>query len=168
MSTIGIFFGSNTGKSEKTAQSIKARLSPAKPNIHNIRFAAPLHFDKYDKLILITSTWGCGDLQDDWVEFDRFIDQIDFSKKTLAFVGLGDQETYPDSFSDGIGLLYGRIAHKAAQVIGQTKIDGYHFLQSKAMVDGMFIGLILDEENQANLTQERILAWISSIKQDFI
>ena len=161
METIGIFFGSNTGKSEKVANLIKAELSKSSIQVHNIRFCAPSHFEKYDTFIIVTSTWGNGDLQDDWVEFDRFIDQIDFSQKTLAFVGLGDQETYPDTFSDGIGLLYGRIAHKAANVIGETDIEGYQFQKSKAVLNDKFIGLILDEDNQADLTKKRISQWVN-------
>lgn len=168
MTTIGIFFGSNTGKSERIAHRIKRELKQFKTDVHNIRFAAPHHFEQYAALVLITSTWGSGDLQDDWCEFDRFLDGIDFSKKKVSFIGLGDQDTYPDSFADGVGMLYQRIAHKAASVIGYTPIDSYQFQQSRAVVDGQFIGLILDEENQPERTEKRIVEWVSRITDALI
>jgi len=163
MGSVGIFYGSNTGKAEKVAKLIQAQLPKSQVQLHNIRVSAPMHFNRYENIILVASTWGGGDLQDDWVEFDQFMDRIDFSNKTVAFVGLGDQETYPDSFSDGIGLLYDLIAHRSSKVIGQTSTEGYDFHQSKAVKENQFIGLILDEDNQANLTKPRIEKWVKEL-----
>ena len=49
-------------------------------------------------------------------------------------------------------------------VVGKTSTDGYSFGGSKAVVDGEFIGLVIDENNQSNLTDERIKNWVEKVK----
>ena len=46
------------------------------------------------------------------------------------------------------------------------RTDGYDFLSSTAQVDGRFVGLILDDNNQPDLTDERIDAWCMQLKQE--
>ena len=41
---------------------------------------------------------------------------------------------------------------------------GYDFEGSAAVEDGYFVGLVLDEENQSNLTPQRIKQWVEQIK----
>jgi flavodoxin len=46
------------------------------------------------------STWGIGDLQQDWDTRINLLAPVDFSGKKVAFFGLGDAMGYPDSFLD--------------------------------------------------------------------
>lgn len=52
-------------------------------------------------------------------------------------------------------------------MVGQTPTDGYHFEASKAVEGGKFVGLVIDEDNQDDLTDERISKWVEQIKGSF-
>ncbi|RMF69726.1 MAG: flavodoxin FldA, partial [Cyanobacteria bacterium J069] len=45
--------------------------------------------------------------------------------------------------------------------------DGYDFNESKAVRDGKFVGLAIDEDNQSDLTTERIQSWVAQLKREF-
>ena len=63
---IGIFFGSTTGTTEAAAGDIARRLGVAAADLHNVADTPADEVDRYDLLLLGSSTWGCGELQDDW------------------------------------------------------------------------------------------------------
>ncbi len=144
MDKIGLFYGSDTGTTEEIVEKIKDAFSK-EISLHNIAEASKEDMEKYDKLILASSTWGDGDLQADWEDFENNLENIDFSNKTVALVGLGDQEGYDDSFCNALGHLYNYV--KDAKIIGRTSTEGYEFEESTAVIDGEFIGLVLDEDN---------------------
>ena len=81
-------------------------------------------------------------------------------------MGLGDQDTYADSFCDGLLPIY-EVANKQGKIIGFTKTEGYEYEETKTIVDGQFIGLMLDEDNQEELSEKRIEEWIGNIKGQF-
>lgn len=164
MDKIGLFYGSDTGTTEEIVEKIKDAFSK-EISLHNIAETSKEDMEKYDKLILASSTWGDGDLQADWEDFENNLENIDFSNKTVALVGLGDQEGYDDSFCNALGHLYNHV--KDAKIIGKTSTDGYEFEESTAVVDGEFIGLVLDEDNQNDLTDKRIETWIKQIEPLF-
>ena len=162
MSKIGIFFGSTTGVTEEIANKISNNLEGAE--VYNISGNED-KLNDFDVLILGTSTWGFGDLQDDWQGTLDELANLDLSGKKVAYFGTGDQSTFADTFIDGIGIINDEIEKTGALVIGQTSIDGYEFSGSKAVVDGKFLGLAIDEVNQSELTDERVEKWISEIKK---
>ena len=59
-----------------------------------------------EPLILGTSTWGFGDLQEDWDAFLGSLTKMNLTGKTIALFGLGDSSTYSDTFVDGMGIIY--------------------------------------------------------------
>lgn len=63
-----------------------------------------------------------------------------------------------------MGILYDIAKDKGASVIGSWETEGYSFSQSAAVEGGKFVGLALDENNQSELTEERIEKWVQSIK----
>ena len=162
MSKIGIFFGSTTGVTEEIANKISNNLEGAE--VYNISGNED-KLNDFDVLILGTSTWGFGDLQDDWQGSLDELANLDLSGKKVAYFGTGDQSTFADTFIDGIGIINDEIEKTGALVIGQTSIDGYEFSGSKAVVDGEFLGLAIDEVNQSELTDERVEKWISELKK---
>ena len=162
MSKIGIFFGSTTGVTEEIANKISNNLEGAE--VYNISGNED-KLNDFDVLILGTSTWGFGDLQDDWQGTLDELANLDLSGKKVAYFGTGDQSTFADTFIDGIGIINDEIEKTGALVIGQTSIDGYEFSGSKAVVDGKFLGLAIDEVNQSELTDERVEKWISELKK---
>ncbi len=102
-----------------------------------------------------------------WEEFLVKIESVDFCGKTLAIYGLGDQVGYPDEFVDAMGELYEFVTERGAKVVGAWPTEGYEFEHSESVVDGKFVGLALDQDNQSNITDERLDAWLNQIAPDF-
>jgi flavodoxin I len=89
-------------------------------------------------------------------------------KKRVAIVGLGNSVLYPEHFADGMADLYERITKQNAKVLGFVDAKDYDFEDSEAVNDdGFFCGLAIDEDNEAELTTERIEKWILILKSDF-
>ena len=167
MESVGIFYGSTYGMTEKVADKIKKAFGRSKVDIYNLKSATIEDMKKYKNLIFGTSAWGIGEMQDDWEYFIDNLAGFDFTGRKLALFGLGDQKEYPESFVDGMGTLYCRLPDKSC-VVGETSIEGYDFYFSLANKDGKFIGLVLDEHHQKNLTDERIKKWVARLKKEFI
>ena len=155
---IGIIFGSSMGNTEEAAGFLAEKLGLENEllNVANCDAA---------KLILGVSTWGTGDLQDDWDAFD--FGGLKLGGKTVAIFGTGDAEGYADSFCGAMGKLYDEVVKAGANVVGAVSTDGYSFEESEAVRDGKFIGLPLDADNESDKTETRILAWIEQIKPHF-
>jgi len=158
MKKIGIFYGSSVGNTRFVAEKIKALIPQSE--LIPVEEATQTTIEKYDFLILGTSTWGVGNLQDD---FETFVDTLidtDLCDKRVAIFGLGDQFTYPDTFCNGMGKLYHLIKDKGCSFVGNWPIDEYDFSESNAVVNEHFIGLALDEDNEPDLTDYRLNKWI--------
>ena len=167
MKKIGLFYATSTGNTENMAEEIKANLSDLNITLHNLASTTNDAMQEYDALIMGISTWGDGDLQDDWEEFFPNLDTAGLSGKTVALFGLGDQEDYGDYFLNAVGTLYHRLVELGAKVVGEWSTDGYEFDESTAVVNGMFVGLALDENNQDDLSKERIARWVTQIRPYF-
>ena len=120
----------------------------------------------YDVLLLGASTWGFGDLQDDWQTVLDELSNLDLQGKKVGYFGTGDQGTFADTFIDALGIINDEIKKTGATIIGQTSTEGYEFSESRAVVDGKFLGLVVDEINQPDLTDERIDAWVEEIQKE--
>lgn len=167
MNKIGLFYGSTIGNTEGVAETITEKIGKNNIDIFDIGGTSKEDLEKYNLLILGTSTWNDGDIQDDWEDFLPSLAEIDFSDKTVALFGLGDQFGYADNFIDGVGILYDSVIAKGAKVVGNWPTEGYDYEESKAERDGMFVGLPLDEDNESELTEERIEKWVELIKGNF-
>ncbi len=166
MTTLGLFYGSTTGNTQNAAQQIKAQLGDALSSVQDIGSAKAETLMPFDVLILGTSTWGYGEEQDDWLSFNSELAKVDWSNKRVALFGLGDQVGYSDTYLDAMGILYDAITKQGAQVIGQWDTEGYEFEDSKARREDRFVGLALDDDNQASDTEARIAQWVSQLKID--
>eukprot|EP00792_Barthelona_sp_PAP020_P011116 TRINITY_DN4927_c0_g1_i1.p1 TRINITY_DN4927_c0_g1~~TRINITY_DN4927_c0_g1_i1.p1 ORF type:complete len:164 (+),score=40.30 TRINITY_DN4927_c0_g1_i1:21-512(+) len=156
-----IFYASSTGNTEQVAKKIKKSLEGFE--IFDIATHGISKMNECDSIIIGASTWGEGDLQDDWEDcFDEF-QEMDLSGKTVAFFGLGDQDNYADEFVNAMGTLYEVAKKNGANVVGFTSTDGYDFDESTAVVDDEFVGLVIDEDNQPELTKQRVESWCSTI-----
>ena len=49
-------------------------------------------------------------------------------------------------------------------MFGLTATEGYEHTESKAELDGKFVGLMCDEDNQYDLSEGRAKAWIEQLK----
>lgn len=158
-----IIFGSSTGTCEELASRIAGKLGVDSSDILEAASISPEQLDGYQNLILGTSTWGAGELQDDWYDGIAVIKKTNLSGKTVAIFGCGDSESYSDTFCGAMAELYNAAKEAGANVIGSVSTEGYTFDDSEAVIDGKFIGLPLDEVNEDNKTDERIDAWVSEI-----
>lgn len=156
-----VIYGSDAGGTKVVASRIAAA---AKGKAIDVRKAKVGDFEDCDLLILGSPTYGLGELQCDWEDSGlALIDAARLEGKTVALFGTGDQFTYADSFVDAIGILYDRVAARGARIIGFTPTEGYDFVASAGERDGHFLGLALDEDNQSDLTERRIAAWIKQL-----
>lgn len=161
-----IFYASSTGNTQEVAEKIAKTLGIT--DVFDISNTNIEKIKEYNKVILGTSTWGDGDLQDDWDDAWNDFCSIDFTNKTVALFGLGDQESYSENFVDAIGTIYEQVVEKNGTVVGATSSDGYDHEESKAQKDdGNFVGLALDEDNQSEETDNRIALWCKQIKETF-
>jgi len=166
---IGLFFGSDEGNTEGVAFRIEQCLGEENVDVLDIGEATQLDFAAYDKLIMGIPTWDFGQLQSDWDDFWNDLIEIDFTGKTVALFGLGDQFGYGDFFLDAMGMLHEVIVKRGATIVGHWPIEGYEFDASKAKVEGedAFVGLALDEDQQPELTNPRIEKWCQKIVDEF-
>ena len=160
MSNTIVIYGSSTGTCEAIAEKIAQKLGCEALNVQELSADVVA---QNQNLILGTSTWGAGELQDDWYDGLSVLKNADLSGKTIALFGCGDCSTYSDTFVGGIGELYDGIKQSGAKFIGAVSTDGYTFDESSAVVDGKFIGLPLDDINEDDKTDERINAWVAQI-----
>ena len=161
-----IFYASSTGNTENIANVISEKLNGIK--IYDISQDGIDEINNYEKLIFGISTWGAGELQDDWEDLWEEFCKIDFSNKTIALFGLGDQDSYADEFADALGILHEQISKAGGNIIGFTSVDGYNHEESKAQIDNQFVGLVIDEDNQDYLTDQRVEEWTESIKTEIL
>jgi flavodoxin I len=175
MSKVGIFFGTDTGTTRKMAKMIYKELGEEladKPL--NINRADADTLAGYDYLILGTPTYGSGELpgmgadcqEESWEEFMPNFDDMDLSGKKVALYGLGDQVNYAGEFVDALGELFEAVSDAGAETVGRWSADGYTFDSSAAEEDGEFCGLVLDNDNQADLHAARITEWVAKIKDE--
>jgi flavodoxin I len=172
MDKIGIFFGTDTGTTRLIAKKMSKKLADgitSKPL--NVNRITAEEMAQYDALILGTPTYGFNQLPGastginagSWEEFLPQLQDMDFSGKRIALYGLGNQDKYPENFADSMIHLYTFFQERGAEIIGFWDIDGYAFEHSQSVVNGQFVGLVLDQQAQPLLTEQRIDSWLSLV-----
>lgn len=161
-----IIYGSTSGNCEGVAKRIAGALGvPASSVVSASNLTSEL-ISGNDNLILGSSTWGCGDLQEDWYDALELIKSSDLSSKTVAVFGCGDSCGFSSTFCDAMSSLYEAAKAAGAHMTGAVSTDGYSFDESASAVNGEFVGLALDEDNEGDLTDSRIGAWVESIRPE--
>jgi flavodoxin I len=170
MPQIGIFFASETGSTAELARLMQERYLPeGMAAVHNLDDVDGAQMDRYDTLVFATSTTNCGELPAPLEAFLPELDRVDFPRKVVALVGLGDQADYPEEFADALGLLYEELRGRGAEIVGFWPTAGYTYERSRAdLGDGAFCGLVLDQGNQPELTPQRLRTWVQSIRAELL
>lgn len=166
----GIFYASETGNTKNHAYDIGNCFSK-----NGIEFGDPTdivdlnpkELKEYDFLIFGSPTWNIGELQADLAAIMGDLEKIDFSNRVVAIYGCGDQEGYPDTYQDAIGILANLLMNQNATLIGQMDTNGHNFTASKALLHGKFLGLALDNHNQEELSLPRIEEWVKKLINEF-
>lgn len=168
--TIGLFYGTSTCYTEISAEKIQRYFGEDQIDLHNVADVPVDRMNHYQNLIFGIPTWDYGELQEDWENIWDELDELDFSDKVIALFGQGDQIGYPDWFLDAMGYLHNKLLIKGAKLIGYWPNEGYTFQSSQALTEDKshFFGLALDDENQFDLSEQRIASWCEVIKEKFL
>ena len=164
MSKVCIIYGSSTGTCQGIAEKIAEKAGIGSADVIDVANLDADALAGYDTLLLGTSTWGAGELQDDWYDGLEKLKGADLAGKTIALFGCGDSDSYSDTFCAAIGEIYEGLKGCGATFVGAVPTDGYSFDDSSAVVDGQFVGLALDDVNESDKTDDRIAAWVESIR----
>mmetsp|Transcript_23659 Transcript_23659/g.26927 ORF Transcript_23659/g.26927 Transcript_23659/m.26927 type:complete len:201 (-) Transcript_23659:97-699(-) len=166
LNSVGVYYSTSTGNTETVCGYICEELGA---DMIDIADAEDEEIAAHDTIIVGAPTWNTGaDEQrsgtgwDDWL-YDT-LPNLDFSGKKVAVFGVGDQASYADNYCDAAGELYDLFKANGATMIGATSTDGYDHEESKAIVDDKFVGLMCDEDNQDDLSEDRAKAWIEQLK----
>ena len=156
-----VVYGSSTGTCQRIAETIASKLGVEAIDV--TKFDADV-IAANDNLLLGTSTWGAGELQDDWYDGVNVLKAADLAGKTVAVFGCGDSESYSDTFCGAMAEIYNAAKDAGATLVGEVSTDGYTYDDSEAVVDDKFVGLALDDVNEDDKTEGRIDAWLEAIK----
>ena len=163
MGKTAIIYGSTTGTTEDIAGRIASKLNIAQGDIYEISKVTADTVAGYDTLLLGSSTWGSGDLQDDWYDGIETLKGADLAGKKIALFGCGDSSSYSDTFCSALGTIYNDLKDSGATFVGSVDPSDYTFDGCDAVVDGQFVGLPIDEVNESDKTDERISNWVASL-----
>ena len=165
---IKLIFGSDTGNTDHIVGTYVVNLlAPFEVIVTEVHNLKPKDWVSEDIIILGIPTWYDGDLQSDWEDYYEEFKKIDFTGKTIAIFGLGDQIGYSEFFVDGIGILAKVVLDNGGKIIGHWPTKGYDFEESKALVnEHYFYGLAIDEDNESDLTFERVDQWVKQLKSE--
>lgn len=167
MKKTGVFYGSTTGTTESVARMIANKLGISSGDVYDVSKLTADVAGSYEALILGTSTWGDGELQDDWYDGIKVLKGMDLSGKTVALFGCGDSASYSDTFCDGMGILFNELKNSGCRFIGTVPATDYTYSSSVAVTDdGCFVGLAIDDINESDKTEERITAWTETLKAE--
>ena len=164
MNKIGIFYGSTTGTTETIAGMIGSKLDVASADRHNVASSDPSLAGTYDCLLLGSSTWGDGELQDDWYDFLDKLKAMDLSGKKVAIFGCGDAYGYSDTFCEAMVIIHKALEGTGCEFIGLYPSVGYARKDDVIYRDGKYIGLPIDNDNESGWTEKRVNEWAEIVK----
>lgn len=165
MKKIGVFYGSSTGTTSELAQRV-AKAVGAEAHCFDVANASASDVAPYDVLLLGCSTWGIGELQDDWAGFLPDLAKENLAGKCVGLFGCGDADSYPDSFCEALAEIKDALAGSGCKFIGAYAPEGYTYDATRSEEGGKLIGLCVDEVNQADETEARLGVWLEAMKPD--
>jgi len=168
MRAVGLFFGTQTGKTEDVAGKIGEAAGGLEAT--DIGEVEAGDLAGYDGLIVGAPTWHTGaDEQRSGTSWDDYLDDIkglDLCGKPVAIFGTGDSAGYGDNFCDAIEELHSTFSAAGAKMVGYVDASGYQHTDSKSVADGKFVGLPLDEDNEDDMTEDRVGKWVAQLKSE--
>jgi flavodoxin I len=169
MEKICIIYWPKKGNVETIAKKIYNCFDQIKADIFDILSIEVTDLVNYDCLIFGGSTVGAETWQEvkdnnKWFNFFLELNKVNLKNKKIAIFGLGNQILYPNNFVDGMAIIRDEFIKRDAKIIGKWPTEGYNFTDSAAVEDDYFCGLALDEDQQDELTDERISNWLDQLK----
>ncbi len=172
MDKIGIIYGPSKGRTATVAQSLQTLIGKDRADLIPVDTASIETIMKYDKLIFGVSTlgsekWETSGDANQWGSVLPQIKKTDFKGKKVALFGLGDHITYATKFVDAMGEMAIVLKKQNAEIVGHVSPEDYTFTESKAFVDNRFVGLPIDEDNESDKTNERLIKWSRALTDIF-
>lgn len=173
MSKTALIFSPEGGNVNSVTDMLGELIGMDKVDIFPAKDVEEGDLNDYDQLILLGSTvgtdhWSNETIIDEWPGFYNKVKDIPFEDKKVAIVGLGNSFLYPSHFADGMAAHCEKLKNLNARVLGRVEAKGYDFTDSESLdEDGYFCGLAIDEDNEPELTKERLENWLSILKSDF-
>jgi flavodoxin I len=173
MRTTALIYSPEGGNVNSVTDMLGELIGMDKVDIIPVKDVEEGDLNDYDQLIILGSTvgtdhWSNETIIDEWPGFYNKIKDIPFENKKVAIVGLGNSFLYPSHFADGMAMHYEKLTKLNARVLGKVEAEGYDFTDSESLdEDGYFCGLAIDEDNEPELTRERLENWLSILKPDF-
>lgn len=104
-----MLFGTQTGNAERVGEICAERLGDAGLRVHFVDMldAYPEMLQDYTEVVLITSTWGDGELPDNALDFFESLLEVrpDCSHQSFCVIGLGDH-VYDPHFCEAATRLH--------------------------------------------------------------
>ena len=125
MSKVLIIYGTTTGNTEMLAEKIVSELKSreVETTMKNVTDASVNELSEYDVILLGSSTWGDGELQDDFAVFYSDLEEVDLKGKKAAVFGPGDSSY--ENFCEAVNILEKRLKKCGAELLlDGLKIDG--------------------------------------------
>jgi len=162
---VGLLYATQTGNTETAAGVIAEKAGVEAADVGD--FGAE-DLAGFDGLIVGCPTWNTdADEYRSGTAWDDLLDEIkgiDLAGKPVAVFGCGDSQGYGDNFCDGIEELHETFAAAGAKMVGYVDAGPYQHQSSKSVRGDKFLGLPLDEDNENDMTEERVESWVSQIK----
>lgn len=120
-----IVYGTTTGSTEMLAEKINETCKEHKLNadLVNVTNISPSNLTDYDLIFLGCSTWGEGELQEDFIPFEERMKKINLTGKQAACFGPGDSSF--TLFCEAVDILENRLESCGAKIITESlKVDG--------------------------------------------
>ncbi len=122
-----VIYGSSTGNTQTVAGWVGEALAAAglQTEVVDVARAKAETVLSYDLVVLGSSTWGQGDLQDDYFNFYDDMSADQFSGKKTAVFGCGDSAMFPDNFCEAVDKIEAKAKESGAVIVAESfKIDG--------------------------------------------
>ena len=166
---VGLIYGTRTYNTKRVAEKIAKASGLVATPVEKLTLEA---FSAFDHLIVGAPTLNTGNVvRRSGTPMDEFLYTVlpaagSLRGKKVALFGLGEQMPYPSSFCEALDELGTCFRDSGAQLIGRWPLDGYDIWESRAVWNGEFVGLTIDEEDQPELTDERIDRWLKQLKAE--
>ena len=174
LNAVGLLFSTSTGNTETVGGHIQKAAEAAGIDIAELTEIGDASDDAiqgFDGLIVGAPTWHTGADEersgttwDDWLY--KTLPGLNLDGKKVAVFGVGDQFSYGDNFCDAAGELYDQFKAAGCTMVGSVSTDGYEHSESKAEVDGKFVGMMFDEDNEYDKSENRAKTWIEQLKSE--
>ena len=125
MKKTAIIYGSTTGNTESVAHKLAELLVDHDVTLIPVTEATHDHVLQSDLVLLGSSTWGYGELQDDFIDFYDKMNSDTFATKDIAVFGCGDSISFSDVFCQAVSMIEEKVQALGGVLIAEgLRVDG--------------------------------------------